>query len=375
MTNVSECSNSTSNGDDFPSTKFWINVFTRDVIALLGIIGNIMILVILRQKQICNTFNKLRMALALSDTVMLITCLAASILQSSKDVLGKMYPFLLWPMRNIAMTTSAFITVSIALERHNAINDPLKYKSNKRHEPLKYVSSAMMASVLLNIHLFFELVNAPCNDGLPGLYFGSVNTSPLFEDEKFTIYNTIIIKLLITGLIPILLLIVLYGKIYFKMKVHRTNQTHEQGRYNATCDQWSSKKMNEESKLAAIFAGVVISSLICIIPDLMVKIQTLALGYGLNNDWDFKRMTQEIRDVFAVLNSSVNIIIYNCLGEEFRKFYRDLFSCAGNPLNEASGERVQGSENGLSRSGLPLLNFKQKHSKDIEVSLSSRTDC
>ena len=103
MTNVSECSNSTSNGDDFPSTKFWINVFTRDVIALLGIIGNIMILVILRQKQICNTFNKLRMALALSDTVMLITCLAASILQSSKDVLGKMYPFLLWPMRNISI--------------------------------------------------------------------------------------------------------------------------------------------------------------------------------------------------------------------------------------------------------------------------------
>ena len=327
MANVSECSNSTSNGDGFPSTKFWIGLFTRDVTALLGIIGNIMILVILRQKQICNTFNKLRMALALSDTIMLITCLTASILQSSKDVLGIMYPVLLWPMRNIAMTTSAFITVSIALERHKAINDPLKYRSNKRHEAQKYVYSALVASVLLNIHLFFELENAPCNDGLPGLYFGSVNTSQLFEDEKFTIYNTIIVKLLITGLIPILLLIVLYAKIYCKMKVHRTNLAH---------DQCSANKMREESKLAGIFAGVVITSLICIIPDLIVKIQTLALHYELNNDWDFKSRThiREIRDVFTVLNSSVNIVIYNCLGEDFRKFFSHLFNCTGKPLKE-----------------------------------------
>ena len=78
MANVDECSDSSSNGagDGFPSTKFWIGLFTRDVIALLGIIGNIMILVILRQKDIRNTFNKLRVSLALSDTIMLITCLA-----------------------------------------------------------------------------------------------------------------------------------------------------------------------------------------------------------------------------------------------------------------------------------------------------------
>ena len=210
------------------------------------------------------------------------------------------------------MTTSAFITVSIAMERHKAIKNPLKYQSNER-QALKYVSSTMVSSLLLNIHLFFELVNAPCNDGLPGLYFGSVKTSPLYNDEIFTIYNTIIVKLLITGLIPIVLLVVLYGKIYFKMKVHRTNLNRDQeGSYNATRDQWATKKMNEESKLAAIFAGVVVSSLICIIPDLIVKIQTLALRYGLNNDMDFKRRShiREIRDVFTILNSSVNIVIY-----------------------------------------------------------------
>ena len=214
IVNESACPNSTIDGD---TTTFWIDLFTRDVIASLGIIGNILISVVLAQKRMRSTFNKLRVALAISDTVMLVTCIAAPGLKYfGADILGAAYPFLLWPLRNFAMTTSVFLTVSIALERLLAINDPLNYDSNRRHGCTKYVSSAAVVAALLSIHLFFEVEPTPCDNGLPGLFLGSVKTTEVFDDVIFTIYNTVLLKLLITGLIPIVMLISLYATIYFK---------------------------------------------------------------------------------------------------------------------------------------------------------------
>ena len=74
--------------------------------------------------------------------------------------------------------------------------------------------------------------------------------------------------------------------------------------------------------------------------------------YHLNNDKTFKERThiREIRDVFTVLNSSVNIVIYNCLGEKFRKFFSNLFNCTGKNPNETSTKfETSGLMDGLSK--------------------------
>ena len=76
---------------------FWIDLFTRDFVTGLGIVGNILISVILAQRHMCNTFNKLLVSLAVTDTVMLISCMVPSALRSSNDILGALYPHFLWP--------------------------------------------------------------------------------------------------------------------------------------------------------------------------------------------------------------------------------------------------------------------------------------
>ena len=40
------------------------------------------------------------------------------------------YPYILWPMRCFAITSSTFMTVVIAYERFMAVRYPLKYKNN-----------------------------------------------------------------------------------------------------------------------------------------------------------------------------------------------------------------------------------------------------
>ena len=315
MSNVSKsaCTNSTSDGG--PST-FWIDLFTRDIITCLGIIGNILILVVLVQKCMRNTFNKLQVSLALSDTIMLITCLAAPVLKNfGAGILGEAYTFLLWPLRNFAMTTSVFLTVSIALERLLAVSDPLNYASNRRYGCRKYVSSAAIIAALLSIHLFFEIEPTLCN-GMPGLFLGSVQTTAVSGGLIFTIYNTVILKLLVTGLIPILMLISLYAAIYFKIKEHRSSTAQQHG-----------NKMREEQKLAGIFAGVVLTSLITITPDIVVKIITLAQRMGLTMALgDNREALFKVRD--SILNSAINIFIYTFLGKEFRKCLWSITRCS-----------------------------------------------
>ena len=53
--------------------SLWIDTFIQDIVTGLGIIGNSLIYVILMHKNVKNTFNQLRVALALFYIILLLT--------------------------------------------------------------------------------------------------------------------------------------------------------------------------------------------------------------------------------------------------------------------------------------------------------------
>ena len=69
---------------------------------------------------------------AFFDTILLITSLAYSCVWASKKAFMIAYPYILWPMRCFAITSSTFMTVVIATERFMAVRHPLRYKNNTR---------------------------------------------------------------------------------------------------------------------------------------------------------------------------------------------------------------------------------------------------
>ena len=76
----------------------------KDIVAVLGILGNIATAVILMQRHMRNTFNKLLVALAFFDTTLLVTSFAYScVWWASKKAFMIALPYILWPMRCFAI--------------------------------------------------------------------------------------------------------------------------------------------------------------------------------------------------------------------------------------------------------------------------------
>ena len=316
---VSQCENFTEDGGySYQLTRWWSDTFIQDVVTSIGIIGNILICVILVQKNVRrNTFNQLRVALALFDTILLITmfCLFV-LLRSSKDILQAVQPVLLWPFMSISMTISDFMTVVIAWERYGAINNPYAYKSYLEYRAMKYVSSLIVAAFILNIGKFFEFQPTQCVERLG--FSGVLKLGPILKNHIYSIYNMVIFKVLIGGIIPVALLTCLYTKIFLKIQKHKLTMASQSARVK--------KKMMKEQRMAITFAGVVITHLVCIIPGWIISFKILIDG-GEAKDLEFYETICIVRMVFYAFNSGTNIFIYICLDKTFRGEFKKFFKC------------------------------------------------
>ena len=139
---------------------------------------------------------------------------------------------------------------------------------------------------------------------------------------------------MVTGLIPAIVLVFLYVKIYQAIKASHLMQR----RCSATDSEANETKRRMENKQAGVFAGVVIKFLICNIPDALVKI-----GYIMKTVKSTGELPQWfllaiiVRNFFTTLNSAANSLIYTCLSKKFRNEIRRVFCrFAGNDITLSS---------------------------------------
>ena len=299
------CTNTTEEEQPTFVTGHTIFIFT---LGIIGIIGNILALRVLLQRNMNSTFNKLRAALAVFDALLLLCAI-----NLFTNVKGAVFIYLWWPMGNFAHTASIFMTMAIAIERFVAISDPHGYRKNQRYRTTKYVSAVTISALMLNIIAFFEF-EVGCNSTKIPLPVGLTYTKA-YRTLGFTIYYSVILNLLFKGLIPTTLLLSVYTKIYAKLKrIH-----HE--RMNSTTNNAIEQRCTvQQEKMARIFAGVVIVYLISAIPHVVVKIIDLFFIATSSFDadqpeWYFIGL--KLRDFLGMLNSVVNIVIYTLLDKKF----------------------------------------------------------
>ena len=93
----------------------------QTVLAILGIAGNTMAAFILSsRKRAKNTFDSLCVSLTCFDSLYLLGCILQSFrlqfdLETELHLL--LFPYLVYPMHQFAITASIFMTVAISLER------------------------------------------------------------------------------------------------------------------------------------------------------------------------------------------------------------------------------------------------------------------
>ena len=117
------------------------------VLAVFGIIANILAICIFSKKSFKSNFNNLLIALAVCDLLFLILSIAESTRSTfqehrsnSSSVAGQaiflhhlLFPYFLYPLHNILLSASIFMTVSISIERYLAIFHPLVYRNRQEH--------------------------------------------------------------------------------------------------------------------------------------------------------------------------------------------------------------------------------------------------
>ena len=147
--------------------EYYVEGVALCIVAIIGLLANIAtIFILFKQKSSENTFNSLLICLFLFDSVILLTGILWSFqayleLFSTAQII--LYPILIYPLKNISMTASIFMTVAIAHERYDAIRQPVQYRQMmidldvRRKHFMKYILTIVLISLIFNVPKFFEI--------------------------------------------------------------------------------------------------------------------------------------------------------------------------------------------------------------------------
>ena len=146
----------------------------------------------------------------------LIIIVATHFVDESSITYILLFPYLMNPMKNITINCDSFLIMSIALERLLAVWKPIRYRTgivrrSKRVHALVFILPPILVSTTINIPKFFETE----------LYVDSTTrqwdfrVTDLREDPNYIYYYILWFRNIVTGIIPIIFLIIVNGAIIF----------------------------------------------------------------------------------------------------------------------------------------------------------------
>ena len=168
MTNFSCPHFSTQQDFLLKNAKYWVGGVSVCAVSITGIILNLTAIcaILLTRLSSRNNFNQLIAILFLLDTIYLVFSLLTTLqirLGVDHRNLILIFPKFTYPVWNISLTLSIFLTVGVAHERYIAIKYPIIHRQRmrsakyRRTNLLKYVVSAMTFAIIFNITKFLEI--------------------------------------------------------------------------------------------------------------------------------------------------------------------------------------------------------------------------
>ena len=96
-------------------------------------------------------------------------------MKSQPDWFIYTFPYLLWPLGNISITSTVLMVVAVSTERYLAICRPLQYKPS----PIFYIILVLLTSLAVNLGRFLEWRGTKINETTP-----SFEPTELMSDER-----------------------------------------------------------------------------------------------------------------------------------------------------------------------------------------------
>ena len=345
------------------NTWFWLDGVMRSTIALIGIFLNIVFCYVLSQKQLRNVFNSLLISLAVFDTFYLVFDITEAFRRQfkiSSEIHMLLFPKFLHPFHKIMFCSSIFMTVSISLERHIAVADPISLHLEVRNDKkakvkrfLKYLFPVFILSTIVNITKFFE-VTTIYDETTQSV---AIYPSNLRVNPDYIFYYSGITRLTVTLIVPFAAVIYLNAKTYKLIYVRRKRQNAATSTQTSTTSANTERSNDEENgnplilrthivsqkekhtseeKLFIIFSSISLLFLVCHLPRFILDldeaiyrkksiVECIEAGYRPAPFWAIQ--FGNISNLFLTINSSLNSAIYCLLSRKYRRQARIALTC------------------------------------------------
>ena len=150
--------------------SFWMKGVCQLTIAIIGIVSNLAAVPILCSNAMKSIFNKLLICLLLLHTVYLCGVLLMGIMwpewENNDEKLSEvwfmiLFSFVVYPLQQLMLYSTTFITTLMARQRYLAIRHPIEYRNstmmiNPWVPAIKSLSLVLVVSGLFCVPLFFE---------------------------------------------------------------------------------------------------------------------------------------------------------------------------------------------------------------------------
>nr|QHX41571.1 FMRFamide receptor [Octopus vulgaris] len=281
----------------------------------IGLMGNTMSIIVMTQKQMQSSTNIYLLALAFSDSIKLINDFLYFIVillmeidkRTGESLYQGLYPYAHY-IFNTSLCISAWITVSVAVERYVYVCKPLYVKS--------YCTIHRARIITVCVYFFMSMLSIPyamryqsfeVYDNRTNQTLMDMSVTKLWQNNVFSRAYTWF-QNLIRSVIPLLTLIVLNTCIMCGIRRCKLSKSRNMRRYRITI----------------MLVCVVLVFMVCISPD---AIMSTILGFGYIEEDYLTRGIREITDLLLLINSAVNFILYCIFNTIFWKNFLHIF-CA-----------------------------------------------
>lgn len=296
--------------------EFLVSGVVMNLVAFLGILGNILSMVILSRPQMRSSINYLLIGLARCDTIVILTSMLLFGIPAIYPYSGYLFYYyyvihpvispVVYPLAMTAQTASVYLTLTVTLERYVAVCHPLRARALCTYGRARiYVIAILFFSLLYNLPRFWEVTVSSFEHPDYGEAF-CVSASPLRGHDLY-------IKVYIHWMYTVFIYLLPFSAIsFFNSMIY--GQVRKANRER----QRLSRSEKREIGLATMLICVVIVFLLCNLPAMVINIMEAV--YSEINDYLVKTS-----NLLVTINSSVNFIIYVIFGEKFKRIFLLLF--------------------------------------------------
>jgi len=309
------------------------------IVAIVGIVANTLAIAVFCRRGFKSNFNNLLIALAVFDLFFLVTMITESIRNNFESRFGDpttfggkltqihhhLFPYFIFPVMNILLTSSVYMTVSISVERYVAIFYPLVYKARSQGRTCGgsslswHIIPVLLISILVNIPTFFSSqvdywteehwnyeYMQQMNATMPSLNSTLIGVTAVRKHPIYSFYYQNLTRFVLLGLLPMLLLIILNVRVFSAIQARKS-----------TC---------RDASYAHILLLVVLVFLLCQSPRLFLNFWELFLDLECGPPVWYQ-MLHVISNWLIALNSATNFFIYCLAGAKFRQGLAVMLGC------------------------------------------------